>query len=59
MTILGKIGLGILTAAFAFLGMLVVMLVLGYMLEGVGQYNDEHDRCLTHATNGYEMRQCR
>lgn len=41
-------------------GMLLFALyVLGLMIENAGQYSDEHDRCLKHATNGLEIKQCR
>lgn len=33
--------------------------VLGTMGEGITRYNVEHDRCLKHANNGYDIRQCR
>ena len=33
--------------------------ILGLMIENVGQYHEEHDRCLKLATNGYEIKQCR
>jgi hypothetical protein len=33
--------------------------LLGSMVEGIGRHNTEHDRCLKHATNGYEIKQCR
>ncbi len=33
--------------------------LLGSMGEGIGRHNAEHDRCLKHATNGYEIKQCR
>lgn len=39
-----------------FIGALVV---LGMMVEGYGKYRAEKDRCLKHATNGYEIKQCR
>lgn len=36
-----------------------ILYVFGLMVEGIGQRNAEHDRCLKNATNGYEIRQCR
>jgi hypothetical protein len=33
--------------------------LLGSMVEGIGRHNTEHDRCLKHASNGYEIKQCR
>ncbi len=42
------------------LGMFVVGLwALGSTVDGITQYKTEHDRCLKHATNGYEIKQCR
>lgn len=35
------------------------LVVLGGAADGIGRYNAEHDRCLKHATNGYEIKQCR
>ncbi len=35
------------------------LLVLGECLDGISRYKSEHDRCLQHATNGYEIRECR
>lgn len=35
------------------------LFIMGAMIEGIGQQNAEHDRCLKHATNGYEIRACR
>lgn len=49
------IGWGVVFPAM-FIGMLWL---LGSMGEGISRYNSEHDRCLKHATNGYEIKQCR
>lgn len=35
------------------------VLLIGSIGEGLSIQNAEHDRCLKHATNGYEIRQCR
>lgn len=40
------------------IGFFATLMVLGMMLDGVSQYNVEHDRCLKHATNGLEIRAC-
>lgn len=40
-------------------GFFALLMVLGMMLDGVSQYQIEHDRCLKHATNGLEIRACR
>ena len=34
------------------------LLVFGSMMEGIGRYNAEHDRCLKQAHNGYDIREC-
>ena len=39
--------------------LLGVLMVVGMMIEVIGQHNEEHERCLKRATNGYEIRQCR
>lgn len=33
--------------------------VFGMMIDGNDRYHEENDRCLKHATNGYEIRECR
>ena len=38
---------------------LVVMWFVASAFETIGEYNAQHDRCLKHATNGYEIRECR
>jgi len=35
------------------------LFVLGTMADGISRHNAEHDRCLKHATNGFEIKQCR
>jgi len=34
------------------------MIALGTMIDDIVQYQEQHDRCLRHASNGYEIRQC-
>lgn len=36
-----------------------VLLVLGQMIEVAGQRSEDHNRCMKHATNGYEIERCR
>lgn len=36
-----------------------LMTVFGMMIEGVAQRSEDHDRCMKHATNGYEIERCR
>ena len=31
---------------------------LGEMVDGIGQHDQDRDRCLRHATSGYEIKQC-
>jgi hypothetical protein len=38
---------------------LVLVVILGLMIDGIGQYDEQHDRCLKNATNGYEIKECR
>jgi hypothetical protein len=33
--------------------------VIGTAVDGIAISNSQHDACLKHATNGYEIRQCR
>ena len=49
------IGWGVVFPAM-FIGMLWL---LGSMGEGYTQYRTDHDRCMKHATNGYEIERCR
>ncbi len=36
------------------------MYVVGSMVDGYGEYQEQHDRCLKHATtNGYDIARCR
>lgn len=39
--------------------LLGALMVFGMMIENIGQHNEQHDRCLKNATNGYEIKQCR
>lgn len=36
-----------------------LIVLFGMMIEDIGQRDEEHDRCLKNAINGYEIRQCR
>lgn len=36
-----------------------VLSVIGAVIEGVTDWQVEHERCLKRATNGYEIRRCR
>ena len=33
--------------------------LLGLMIDGMGTYQEQHERCLKSATNGYEIEKCR
>jgi hypothetical protein len=35
------------------------LLLLGMMMDGANQRSEDHDRCMKHATNGYEIEKCR
>lgn len=37
----------------------VILGFVGAAIEGVTDWQIEHERCLKHATNGYEIRRCR
>lgn len=52
--------LGIIMAIVLMPPMLLGMLMmLGMVIEGIGQHNEQHDRCLKAAKTGYEIKQCR
>ena len=34
------------------------LIVIGGALDGLVQMKTQHDTCLKHATNGYEIREC-
>lgn len=36
-----------------------VLYVFASAVDGIGERRMEHDRCMKHATNGYEIEQCR
>ena len=40
------------------IGFLAVMWLLASMVDVASQRNVDHDRCLKHATDGYEIRKC-
>lgn len=37
----------------------VIIFCLGMLLEGITYDKQEYERCLKHATNGYEIEKCR
>lgn len=45
--------------AITLVGAVVVLSVIGMSIESIGQHQEDRERCLKHATNGYEMEQCR
>jgi hypothetical protein len=52
----------IIGAAATIVGLLMtgaVLLVLGEMIDGANERSADHERCLKHATNGYESKECR
>jgi hypothetical protein len=34
------------------------IVLIGMLIESRAQYDEQHDRCLKNATNGYEIREC-
>jgi hypothetical protein len=36
-----------------------VIYLLGSMGESYSQYREDYDRCMKHATNGYEIERCK
>jgi hypothetical protein len=38
---------------------LALMWLLATIVENAGQRSEDHDHCLKHASNGYEIRECR
>jgi hypothetical protein len=51
------------TVAFVFivtcLGAFMFLAMLGATIEGLADWQIEHERCLKRVTNGYEIRKCR
>jgi hypothetical protein len=46
-------------AVFVIVGVIAVLAVVGMMMEGATQRHEEHDHCMKHAENGYEIERCR
>ena len=42
----------------ALVGALALITIVGMVIESRGTYVEDHERCLKHATNGYEIEQC-
>ena len=40
-------------------GVIAIMTLVGMMMETAANRNEDHDRCLKHATTGYEIEKCR
>jgi hypothetical protein len=40
-------------------GLLVVFTVIGMMMEMAAENSEDYERCLNHATNGYEIEKCK
>lgn len=38
---------------------LTMLILAGVCLDGIGRYHAERERCLKHATNGYDIERCR
>lgn len=37
----------------------IMVYAVGPTLDGIGRYQEEHERCLKRATNGLEIERCR
>lgn len=56
---LGKIiGFGI-TLSLSLIGAIWLLGMIGAAIEGIGDWQVEHERCLKHAANALEARRCR
>ena len=49
----------VIAAALTLAGALAVLTVLGMAIEGIGRHQEDRERCLKQATNGYEIERCR
>jgi len=49
----------IIATALTLAGAVVVLSVVGMTIESIGQHQEDRERCLKQATNGYEIEQCR
>lgn len=54
-----KVLIWLLAGAFFVGGIVAFFVVFGMMMEGASQRSEDHDRCMKHATNGYEIERCR
>lgn len=57
--ILKGIGYVLAHLVFGGLGIIAIMFVVAVIVENMSDNDEAHDRCLKHATNGYEIKQCR
>jgi len=55
----GLCGWRCIEAVLVFAMFIAAMAVLGTMVDVAAQKSVIHDQCLKHATNGYEIKQCR
>jgi hypothetical protein len=46
-------------AVVVVVGLIAGLAVFGMMMDGAAYRSEEHSRCMKHATNGYEIEQCR
>lgn len=49
----------VIATVITLVGAVAVFSVIGMTIESIGQYQEDRDRCLKLATNGYEIEQCR
>lgn len=59
MSIASKIVAVVVIVPLAIIGAVFVVGLLGAAVEGITDWQIEHDRCLKRATNGYEIRRCK
>lgn len=46
-------------AIFVAVGFIAMMALFATIVDNAAQRNVDHDRCMKHATNGYEIERCR
>lgn len=54
-----KMGLWLLGTVAVAVMFLALMALFAAIVENAGQRNEDHDRCMKNATNGYEIERCR
>lgn len=54
-----RIGLGVVVSILAIAGAAIILSFIGAAIEGVTDWQVEHERCLKRAPNAYEAGRCR